>query len=190
VSAGWQVAVVSLWAVVIAQTALLLVLYRQVGLVFLGQSSARSRDGLRVGSVAPEWQAVDQFGAVHDLDDYRGTPLLLVFAEPGCGPCQKLFPELRTFSEEHRDAINVVSVGSDNELANRSAANKFGLDFPVLTQHRQTISTSYKVVATPFAYVIDEDGVVREKGIVNTGAQVHEKLAVLGELRLREGVGT
>jgi methylamine dehydrogenase accessory protein MauD len=176
---SWQVAFIALWALVLLQIGLILILYRQVGLVYLGQSQARTRDGLPIGESAPSWEAPDQNGGAVRSEVFRGRPLVLTFADPGCGPCQKLFPELRAFYARHGTEISVVCVASSNEFENRKMARAHDLEFPVLTQHANVISDAYAVVATPFLYVIDQEGVIREKGIVNFRGQIEEKLTAL-----------
>jgi cytochrome c biogenesis protein CcmG, thiol:disulfide interchange protein DsbE len=186
-STAWQIAVVALWAIVVLQIGLILILYRQVGLVYLGQRSARQRDGLPIGAAAPPWEAPDQDGDSVRLEEFRGRPLVLAFADPGCGPCQKLFPELRDFHAEHGSEVAVACISSPNDFENRKMATEHGLEFPVLTQHASTISDLYAVVATPFLYVIDEEGVVREKGIVNFRTQIEEKLTAIAQVEMAEG---
>jgi cytochrome c biogenesis protein CcmG, thiol:disulfide interchange protein DsbE len=186
-SVPWQVAFLALWAVVLLQTGLVLILYRQVGLVYLGQRSARSRDGLPIGASAPPWEAPDQTGRAVRSDAYLGRPLVLAFADPGCGPCQKLFPELRAFYLNHRTEVGVVCIASSSEFENRKMAKDNELEFPVLTQHATTIGDTYAVVATPFLYVIDHEGVIREKGIVNFRTQIEEKLTALAHDEVVEG---
>jgi hypothetical protein len=39
--------------------------------------------------------------------------------------------------------------------------------FPVLVQERFAVSKQYEVYATPFAFLIDEHGVIASKGIIN-----------------------
>jgi hypothetical protein len=41
-------------------------------------------------------------------------------------------------------------------------------EFPVLLQEKWPVSKKYEVMVTPFAFLIDENGVVRSKGIVSS----------------------
>jgi peroxiredoxin len=174
---GWHVLIVGLWAVVIVQAALIVVLYRQVGIVILGQSSARTRDGLPISAVAPDWEAPDQDGQLRRLADFRGRPLVLVFAEPGCGPCRALMPELQRFYEENSDRTAVVVVASEDGEVNGEMARAHLNGIPVLTQDDQRISREYRIAATPFSYAIDADGTIQAKGIVNYEAQLELQLS-------------
>jgi methylamine dehydrogenase accessory protein MauD len=180
-SPAWQALVVSLWLVVLVQMGLLLALYRQVGIVYLGSRSARARDGLDLLRKAPEWEADDHSGARVSSITTRGRPLLLVFAEPNCGPCQQLMPELKTFTDRHREELAVVVVGAADDRVNRQMADRYLLDAPVVSQANRTLSSLFKVSATPFIYFIDEQGVIRAKGIANTQEQLEKKFQAVKE---------
>ena len=180
-SPAWQALVIALWLVVLVQVALLLALYRQVGIVYLGSRSARARDGLDLLREAPEWEADDHRGARVCSANLRGRPLLLVFAEPNCGPCQQLMPELKSFADRHREDLSVVVVGAADDRVNRQMADRYLLDSPVVSQVDRSLASLFNVSATPFIYFIDSQGVVREKGIVNGQEQLEEKFQVVKE---------
>jgi methylamine dehydrogenase accessory protein MauD len=180
-SPGWQALVIALWVVVLVEMGLLLALYRQVGIVYLGSRSARARDGLDLLREAPDWEAEDYSGARVGSITTRGRPLLLVFAEPNCSPCQQLMPELKTFTDRHREELAVVVVGASDDRVNRQMADRYLLDAPVVSQADRTLSSLFNVSATPFIYFIDEQGVIREKGIVNTQDQLEQKFQAVKE---------
>src|SRR5262245_48876472 len=71
---------------------------------FSNRSLAHSRikrDGLKAGTVAPNFRLprLDGRGEL-SLEDLRGRPVLLVFSDPHCGPCQVLAPHLEKFHRE------------------------------------------------------------------------------------------
>jgi methylamine dehydrogenase accessory protein MauD len=156
---------VLLWVVVIALTFLVLVLYRQVGEMYLGGKQGRTRDGILIGSRVPAFHADDQQLRVAELPLSR--PTVLVFAMPDCSPCRALMPDLARFARSHeRDLATVVVAGPDREQ-NERFASELGPDVPVLQQLGLAITTKYRVRSTPFAFYLDEAGVVRSKGITN-----------------------
>src|SRR5206468_2017627 len=69
----------------------------------------------------------------------------------------------------------VVNNG-DPEVTRRWAA-EVQARFPVLAQERFSLSRRYEVYATPFAFVIDEQGVITSKGIINNGQHVGHVLS-------------
>jgi peroxiredoxin len=185
-STTWQVVVVALWLVVMVQLFLILVLYRQFGLVYLGRGEARSRDGLPLRTSVPSWRAVDQDGRERNAEEFLGQPQLIVFTDANCGPCQKLMPELAAYYREELDDVRVVVIGTDDAFLNNAMTERFGLEMPVLTQHEDEVSGQFRVTATPFVFVVDGDGTIREKGIVNHRNQIVEKMRAVVDRRARE----
>jgi methylamine dehydrogenase accessory protein MauD len=166
---AWHLLIVGLWGAVIVLAGLVALLYRQFGLVYLAQNAARTRDGLPLGGEAPNWSAADQDGIERTPAEYVGRPFVLVFAEPGCAPCRKLMPELELFAVERRGQVDVVVIGSADSALNRSMAQPH---VSVLTQEDDVVASRFRVAATPFCYLIDDAGRLRDKGIVNFKVQL------------------
>src|SRR4051812_12231804 len=53
------------------------------------------RDGLKAGTVAPDFQLPRVGGSELSLAQYTGRRVLLVFSDPACGPCNELAPKLQ-----------------------------------------------------------------------------------------------
>jgi peroxiredoxin len=119
------------------------------------------RNGLRAGTPAPRFRLPDLEGHTISLDDYRSRPVLLVFSDPHCGPCDELAPHLASFYREHRNnGLAVILVGRGSQEENRDKAEKFGFEFPVVLQDKWKLSKEYGIFATPVAFLIAEDGVI------------------------------
>ncbi len=129
---------------------------------FSNRSLARSkikRDGLKAGTMAPDFRLPRLNGAELSLGELRGRRVLLVFSDPHCGPCNALAPQLEKFHREQSEvAVVMISRGEPKE--NRAKVKERGLTFPVVLQQRWEISRLYAKFATPIAYLIDEEGVI------------------------------
>lgn len=126
-----------------------------------GGTLARSRikrDGLERGTKAPDFQIPRVGGGELSLTDFRGRPILLVFSDPQCGPCNVLAPKLERRSRADRMQVVMVSRGDPD--ANAAKIEEHRLSFPVGLQRHREISRLYAMFATPIAYLIDEDGVI------------------------------
>ena len=129
---------------------------------FGNRSLARSkikRDGLKAGTLAPEFRLPRLDGGELSLAKLRGKHVLLVFSDPHCGPCQVLAPQLEKFHREHAE-ISVVMISRGELKENRAKVKEHRLTFPVVLQQRWEISRLYGMFATPVAYLIDETGVI------------------------------
>ena len=164
---------VILWVLVLGMGFLLLGTLRSLGLLnwrldeLEATRPARlDRDGLQPGTRAPEFRLSDIDGAEHALADFAGRKRLLVFVQPGCGPCHDVVPELNRL---HRAGqIQVIGINNANGNGARTWAEEVAAEFPVLIQQRWEVSKKYKMFATPFGFLLDEDGVITSRGIVGS----------------------
>jgi peroxiredoxin len=139
-------------------------------------------EGLHDGAVGDEWSgretAPQQVVSLHDFD---GRKVLLVFTQSGCSPCKKIVPELNRLAAVGRIANpshpQVVVVNNNDLEATRRWSEDVGARFPVLAQTQFSISKKYEVFATPFAFLIDEKGVIAFKGIINNRQHIRYVLS-------------
>jgi thiol-disulfide isomerase/thioredoxin len=165
------VSVVLLWIVVIALSILVIVLYRQFGLIYIGSRARIEQTGLPVGRRAPEAVPLQVEGrsvawSWHTDGALRGTVALMSTAE--CELCAELLPRLNQVADKWRGVFRFLVVdrvmGDGNspvrELPDpRSWA--YALDAEA------AMHESLDVEATPFVFVLDHSGKVLAKGIVN-----------------------
>ncbi len=124
-----------------------------------GHQRPARRDGLPVGAQAPSFRLPLLAGGEVALEDHRGQRVLLVFSDPTCRPCVTLAPELERV---HRQVpgLHVLMVSRGDRALNQAMAAGHRLTFPVALQRHWEISRDYAMVATPIAYLLDENGVV------------------------------
>jgi methylamine dehydrogenase accessory protein MauD len=135
------------------------------------------RDGLRRGKKAPDFTLPGVDGREVSLHDFAGRKVLLAFTQSGCSPCHAIMPELNRVD----GGVQVLVVNNGDAEATRKWAAELKPRFPVLTQERFDISKRYEVFATPFAFLIDEQGVIWSKGIVNNGQHIRFLLSGAGD---------
>lgn len=116
------------------------------------------------GDPAPRIDGVDLDGKPVSLDDYLGTPFLLLFWDPECGFCQQLLPRIRAF-EPATTRVPLVVVSKGSITANR----QLRLTSPIVIDDERTITESYGVSITPAALLIGSRGLVASA--VANGAQ-------------------
>jgi len=164
----WLVSYIILWILVIGLGLLVFLLYRQLGVMYLGSAEGVSRDGLTKGTPAPDFNLMDQYGNAQRLSSYRGRPVLLVFGSPSCTPCRTLLPQLEEWAADHRD-MGVISLNAAPRDETLKYVSDMGATVPVVAHTPDDkIADRYKVRVTPFSFMVDENGVVRAKGLVNT----------------------
>ena len=164
----WLISYIVLWLFVLTLGVLVLLLYRQLGIMYLGTAEGVSRDGLEKGTRAPDFNLTDQYDHPQRLSSYKGQPVLLLFGSPHCSPCRILLPQLHEWARQHRD-VNVVWLNSASPEESRRFVAETGATLPVAPYAPDdNLLDKYKVRVTPFLFMVDENGVIRAKGLVNS----------------------
>jgi peroxiredoxin len=117
--------------------------------------------GLPAGTRAPAFALPNLDGHEFSLSDLRDRTedLLLVFTDPGCGPCTALLPQVGEWQRERSGGLRVVVISRGDPAANKTHAEQHGL-VDVLIQNDREISERYAVSATPSALVVAADGTI------------------------------
>jgi peroxiredoxin len=125
------------------------------------QEEAQPPEGLPVGSQAPGFSLSGLHGETLTLDSLRfsGKPVMLLFTDPGCGPCNALLPEIGHWQEEHAAKLTISLVSRGDPGDNRTKASEHGLT-SVLLQQDWEVSEAYQVNGTPSALLVGPDGTI------------------------------
>jgi methylamine dehydrogenase accessory protein MauD len=127
------------------------------------------------GKPAPAFALPGLDGRTVTLDHLRGAgaPVLLVFTDPGCGPCRTLMPAVAGWERGLAGRLTVALVSSGAADRVRAEASDHGLERVLLSPDR-TVSRAYRTTGTPSAVLVDADGVLR--GEVAAGQPAIEAL--------------
>jgi len=125
--------------------------------------------GLPVGVPAPGFELRDLRHRGVSLDSLitPRRPVMLVFTDPGCGPCMALMPQLASWQREHADALRIALVSRGSRDANLAHAREHGVE-TVLMQRGSEVSERYEVNGTPSAVLVAPDGTIASPA--HTGA--------------------
>jgi methylamine dehydrogenase accessory protein MauD len=175
-----------LWVLLVSLGFLLLGALRALGLLRwrLEQLEATTpsrlgRGGLKPGKKAPDFTLPSSAGGEVSLHDFTGRKVLLVFTQSGCKPCHRIVPELNRL--QRGGEVQVLVVNNGEMQATRKRAGEAEAGFPVLVQQQFNVSKRYEMFATPFAFLIDERGVIASKGIINNGQHIGFVLSGVGD---------
>jgi thiol-disulfide isomerase/thioredoxin/uncharacterized membrane protein YphA (DoxX/SURF4 family) len=114
--------------------------------------------GLPVGVPAPGFELRDLRHRRVSLDSLvtQGRPVMLVFTDPGCGPCTALMPQIASWQREHADALRIALISRGDRDANVAHAREHGVQ-DVLLQRDRELSEQYEVQGTPSAVIVAPD---------------------------------
>jgi peroxiredoxin len=115
--------------------------------------------GLAVGSPAPSFVLPTLSGETTRLESLRalGKPVMLLFSDPGCGPCSALLPEVGRWQREYATKVVVALISRGTVEANHPKATEYGLTH-VLLQNDREVAEAYQAFGTPSAVLISRDG--------------------------------
>jgi methylamine dehydrogenase accessory protein MauD len=159
-----------LWVLMLAVIVALWALARQVGILYerVAPMGALVTDaGPKLGEAAPRFDLPALNGAHVAIGGERSKSLLVFFLSPTCPVCKKLLPVLKSASQAEREWLDVV-LASDGE-----ATEHLGFygdaklqQFPYVLSAE--LGMTYRVSRLPYAVLIDERGVIRAKGLINS----------------------
>lgn len=118
-------------------------------------------EGIAIGTPAPAFALASLQGETTSLDSLKavGKPVLLVFSDPGCGPCNALLPDIGRWQKEHTDRLTVAVITRGGAEANQCKASEHGLTH-VLIQDDWEVAEAYESNGTPSGVVIRADGTI------------------------------
>jgi methylamine dehydrogenase accessory protein MauD len=163
---------VALWIAVLALLLVVLALVRQLGVLHERIAPAGAlmlSRGLEIGARVPMIDVEDLSGAALRIGEPRSDrrSTLLVFVSPTCPVCKSLLPVVKAGRRQEQDWLEVI-LASDGDLdQQRQFVLEHGLaDLPLVVS--APLGMSYQVSRLPFAALVDADGVLRARGLVNS----------------------
>jgi len=118
-----------------------------------------------VGGPAPEIALNNLQGQEIKLSDLRGNVVLLNFWATWCKPCKEEMPAMQASYEKLHDQGFVVLAVNELEDTAKVAEHvrTHGHTFPVVMDHENVVANRYGVVGLPASFLVDRQGIVREK---------------------------
>ena len=161
-----------LWIVVLALLAVVFALTRQLGVLherIAPVGALMLNRGLSVGERAPAIDVVDLDGASMQLGAPRadGKSTLLLFVSPTCPVCKSLLPIVKSSGKQERDWLDIVLASDGNPEEHRAYVRSNDLGHvPYVVS--APLGMTYQVSRLPFAALLDEAGILRARGLVNS----------------------
>jgi methylamine dehydrogenase accessory protein MauD len=156
---------------------------RQIGLINRRIPPVGSRMGTAgpdVNELAPDLHHTDVLGRRVSLGKERERRTLLIFLSPRCRVCEDVAPGIRSLARSERATTDVVLVSESPPESLRMFVDRLGLtSIPAVAS--VGILQEYAVWTTPYAVLVNEQGLVTTKGVVNDIEDL-ESIVRAGEL--------
>lgn len=120
----------------------------------------------QVGYLAPHFSLKALDNQVYKVEGKRGKPVVLNFWASWCGPCRMEAPDLQKLYEKYKDQIDFYGINvttNDSPEAAAAFVSAYKLTFPIPMDVAGTVSNRYLIQAFPTTYVVDGQGIIRQK---------------------------
>jgi methylamine dehydrogenase accessory protein MauD len=171
------------WIIILTLVVAVLALARQVGVLHMRVAPAgalTTAGGPSVGAKSPTLPATTLDGATITVGGASpGSALrLLMFVSATCPLCKNLIPMAKSFARDER--VQLIFVGDDTPEVQREMIARQGLDGYQFI-NGPDVGQAYEVGKLPFAVLLDAEGVILSKGLVNSREHL-ESLVIAHEM--------
>jgi methylamine dehydrogenase accessory protein MauD len=159
-----------LWVVVISLALTVLALARQIGVLHERVAPAGALlngSGPGVGEPSPKLEVHALAGNAVTVGGSlaAGRALLMLFVSHTCPICKKLIPVALDFTKTER--LEVLFVGDGDAAEQKKLIAQFGIDNKRFVNGPE-IGLAYRVDKLPYAVLLDDEGLISAKGLVNS----------------------
>jgi methylamine dehydrogenase accessory protein MauD len=174
------------WIMFLSLVVAVLALARQVGVLHMRVAPAgalTTAGGPAVGNAAPAIPAFTLDGKERTVGGPAPTVKLrlLMFVSATCPLCKALIPMAKSFARDERTQL--IFIGDDEPQAQRDMIARHGLEaYPFI--NGPEVGQAFAVGKLPYAVLLDADGVILSKGLVNSREHL-ESLVIAHEMGVR-----
>jgi cytochrome c biogenesis protein CcmG, thiol:disulfide interchange protein DsbE len=126
-------------------------------------SGCESQLGVKIGDTPPGISGTDIHGDYVSLSQLKGKVVVIYFWEDSCcgGSLKRLEPFYRQSKDKGLQILAINELGSKREVASYASNN--ALTFTMLTDEYSMLFKIYRVIGFPTIFILDRNGIVREK---------------------------
>ncbi len=161
-----------LWILVLVLAAMVFALVRQIGILYERVAPAgalMAGSGLKTGEEIPVFDLETLGGRAIRIGGKSsdGKSTLLFFLSPTCPVCKTLIPILTAMRKSEAHWLEIVFASDGDEKEHRQWLRECKLEsWPYILSEQ--LGMTMVVAQLPFAALIDENGILCARGLVNT----------------------
>lgn len=172
------VSVILLWGAVLVLGVMLWALSRQVGVLFervAPMGALVTEAGPQVGTASPVFSLTAILSEPVLLGGAHPVATLVFFLAPTCPVCKKLIPVLKALVRDEARHLRVVLASDGEAAAHLAFVREQGLEAMPYVLSTE-LGMGFRVSRLPYAVLLDPQGVVAAKGLVNSREQLDSLL--------------
>jgi len=161
-----------LWVLVLILAAMVFALVRQIGILYERVAPAgalMTGSGLKTGEKIPVFDLESLDGRAIQIGgkNSNGKSMLLFFLSPTCPVCKTLIPTLAAMRKSEASWLEIIFASDGDEKKHRQWLRENKLEsWPYILSEQ--LGMTMQVAKLPFAALIDENGILCARGLVNT----------------------
>jgi hypothetical protein len=172
---AFGVSYIVLWIVVLFETLVLLLVFREIGLMYMARRESFVRDGPTLGAPIPEVEAFTPKGDPRGREDLRAPVTALVFGAFGCQLCAPVVHKIERWAA-WVPGLTAVLVAERAELR-VLPRDVVRLSSEVWVVGKGEVKKRFGVRASPYVVLVDDRGIALAKGIVNHHSDINRLLS-------------
>jgi peroxiredoxin len=132
---------------------------------------AEAHHGLPLGSPAPDFGLSGLYGETATLESLTSAerPVLLLFTDPTCGPCNALLPQIAAWQHDHAAALTLAVISRGSVDDNRAKIREHGVG-GVWLDRDLAVYNAYQAIGTPGGVLIDAQGQIASPVVAGADA--------------------
>jgi len=165
---------IALWIVVCILSLLVFALMRQIGVLnerVFPAGALMTTNGPAIGEAIPVGTYTSLANTVVTIGGTQNQITLLLFVSPTCPVCKTLLPYVQSVAKAENTSTRII-LASDAENDQEQEQHRQFVKQYHLSADRYLLSRplglAFRVEKLPFAVIIDEQGILRAKGMVNS----------------------
>ena len=104
-------------------------------------------------------------GEIKNIDEYKGTPLIINFWATWCSPCRREMPLLNSIhTDSNINDLKVIGIAIDEPELVRDFVNELGIDFPILVGQGEAYGLMKDLgnssMTLPYTIFVEPDGLI------------------------------
>lgn len=161
-----------LWILVLVLAAMVFALVRQIGILYERVAPAgalMAGSGLKTGEEIPVFDLDTLAGQAIRIGgkNSNGKSTLLFFLSPNCPVCKTLIPILAAMRKSEANWLEIIFASDGDEKKHRQWLRESKLEsWPYILSEQ--LGMTMQVAKLPFAALIDKNGILCARGLVNT----------------------
>lgn len=136
---------------------------------------------LKSGQPAPRFALNDMSGnTIRVPEDVKGKIVAIRFWSEGCKSCAIEMPEIEKVYKQYADkgfVVLAVNIGQEKAVVDNFLKG-INVSYPVLMDPGTVVTKSYGVIGVPITFILDRQGIIRQKILGETGKAVFEEIVL------------